>query len=261
MEMNCKVALIGYGYLSSSLHRALESKGIEVAKIYNRSANRLKGLSDAVATTDSNTFLDSLDEVDLVVEIAHPDVSNMMGEQILLQTNYMPCSVAALANDRLKEKLLETAMAANTKLFLPHGAVVGMDNLVEAQDNWEAVSITFRKPSVSLDLGDVPEGDELVLFEGSVRKIAEKYPRNVNAMVACALATVGLDVAVGRLVVDTRLDNILRGEFEFTGKDGSRLTIIKEEPAAGVSSTGMVTSLQGSVLRALGHGTGIMGYV
>jgi len=70
-------------------------------------------------------------------------------------------------------------------------------------------------------------------------------------MVACALATVGTDAARARFIADRRLNNVLRGEFEFKGKDGSSLSIIKEEPAVGVSSPGMITSILGSVLRAL----------
>jgi hypothetical protein len=54
------------------------------------------------------------------------------------------------------------------------------------------------------------------------------------------------------MYADSRFGNVLRGEFEFTGRDGSRLTIIKEEPGVGVSGVGMINSIKGSVLRALG---------
>jgi aspartate dehydrogenase len=251
MNKQQNLGIIGYGYLGKSLHQALAESDIHVSCVYNRSAERLVGLPDSIATTDVEEFVDAAANVDLVVELAHPDISRHMGEQILERTSYMPCSVAALADDQLKEKLLATALAAETRLLIPHGAVVGIDNLVECRDNWQAVTITFRKPPGSIDLQEEPEGDETVLFEGSVREIAKKFPRNVNAMVACALATVGLDVAVARMIADRSLDNVLRGEFEFLGKDGSRLLIVKQEPAVGVSSPGMINSLKGSVLRAL----------
>jgi aspartate dehydrogenase len=245
------LGIIGYGYLGKSLHQALARSDIHVGCAYNRSAERLVGLPDSIATTDTEEFIDAAADLDLVVELAHPDISRHMGKRILERTSYMPCSVAALADDRLKQKLLATALAAGTRLLIPHGAVVGIDNLVECRDNWQEVTITFRKPPGSIDLEEEPESDEAILFEGSVRDIAEKFPRNVNAMVACALATVGLDAAVARMIADRRLDNVLRGEFEFLGKDGSRLLVTKEEPAVGVSSPGMINSLKGSVLRAL----------
>ncbi len=251
MKKQHKIGILGYGYLGKSVYDALAGTGIEVARVYNRSAERMAGLPDSIATTKREEFMDAVASLDLVVELAHPDISRELGEAILQLANYMPCSVAALADDDLKTRLLQTAAAAGTRLMIPHGAVVGIDNLIEARDNWQAVSITFRKPAASLELQDESGEDETILFDGSVRDIAEKFPRNVNAMVACALATVGPDIARARMIMDRRLDNVLRGEFEFIGKDGSRLTIVKQEPAVGVSSPGMVTSILGSVRRAL----------
>ena len=164
----------------------------------------------------------------------------------------MPCSVSALADDDLRGRLLATARESGTRLFVPHGAVVGLDNLLEARAMWSSATITFRKPPASIDVAGKNLQGEVVLFEGSAYEIARKFPRSVNAMVACALATVGLGATVTRMIADSRLQGVLRGEFEFTGKDGSRLTIVKEEPARGVSSTGMVNSIRGSLLRALG---------
>ncbi len=112
-------------------------------------------------------------------------------------------------------------------------------------------AITFRKPPASIDVSaSAGRGDSAV--RGIAREIAGKFPRSVNAMVACALATVGLDATTTRMVADRRCGNVLRGEFEFTGANGSRLTIIKEEPGVGVSGVGMMHSIRGSVLRALG---------
>jgi aspartate dehydrogenase len=248
-----KIGIIGYGYLGGSLHRALEGSEIMVSRIFNRSPHNLAEVPDGIATTDMDAFLESLGELDLVVELAHPDISREFGEQILQCTNYLLCSVTALADDDLRERLVATAIESDTHLLIPHGAVTGMDSLLEAGDNWQSASITFRKPPDSIDLEEALQQDETILFDGSVREVAAKFPRNVNAMVACALATVGLDAARGRFVADRRLKNRVCGEFEFTGKDGARLTIIKEEPASGVSGTGMIGSLRGSVIRALGQ--------
>jgi len=261
MKSRHKLGLIGYGYLGKALHQSLEDTQIEVTRVYNRTAARLADLPATVGTTSMESFVGGAADLDLVVEVAHPDISRTMGERILQHTNYMPCSVAALANDQLKDQLLATACSAGTRLLIPHGAVVGIDNLLEARENWNDVTITFRKPPDSLGLEKEPEADETVLFNGSVREIAEKFPRNVNAMVACALATVGPDAAVARIVADRRQGNVLRGEFEFRGKDGSRLSIVKAEPAAGVSSPGMITSLKGSVLRALGQSLDALEFV
>ena len=246
-----KLAIAGYGYLGKSLCSAFQSTNISVAKIYNRSPEPLSGLPQSLATTAQKEFLTSIVGLDLIVELAHPDITRKMGESILQQADYMPCSITAFADDKLIDRLLSVASESGTRLYIPHGAVVGLDNLIETRDNWEQAKITFRKPPASIGMPNAPQADETILFEGSVREIADKFPRNVNAMVACALATVGLDTARARIVADRRQGNVLRGEFEFIGKDGSRLSIAKEEPAVGVSSPGMVSSIKGSILRAL----------
>lgn len=249
--MTKKIGIIGYGFIGESLYEYLQKTDIEVAAVYNRSAEKIQALPGSLAFSEMKDFMMQVRELDLVVELAHPDISRDWGRPILENCDYMPCSVTALANKELKETLLTAAKMSGTRLLVPHGAVVGIDNIYEARDNWEDVTITFRKPPAAIDLDNELESEETVLFEGPVTEIAEKYPRNVNAMVACALATVGTDVATARFVADSSMNNMLRGEFEFRGKDGSRLSIIKEEPAVGVSGAGMVTSIIGSVLRAL----------
>ena len=250
MSKKYKLGIIGYGYLGSSLHQSLAETEIEVCSIYNRSQERLSGVVGVPCTTSMDNFIQSISGLDLVVELAHPQISQEFGEAILQKCHYMPCSVAALADDRILNSLKEKAAISGTRLLVPHGAVVGIDNLFEARENWEEACITFRKPPDSLGIQEKEENDETILFDGSVKDVAIKFPRNVNAMVACALATVGVEKARARIISDRRTNNMLRGEFEFRGKDGSRLHIVKEEPAVGVSSPGMITSIVGSVLRA-----------
>jgi aspartate dehydrogenase len=246
-----QIGIVGYGFIGRSLHEALTGSGVEVALVHDHRAENLAAVPHAMAVTDPDAFVDRLADLDLVVEAAHPDVSVRMGARILSKTDYMPCSAAALADDDLREALLAVARSAGTNLYIPHGAIVGIDNLIEARANWQSATITFRKPPASIDAAGQVSEDEVLLFAGSAREIARKFPRSVNAMVACALATVGLDATNTRMIADRRLGEMLRGEFELVGKDGSRLMIIKEEPAKGVSSTGMIVSIKGSVLRAL----------
>jgi aspartate dehydrogenase len=252
MSSRYRVGMVGHGFIGRSLYRSFAESAVDIVSVYDQLEANIADLSAAVATADAETFLERLDGLDLVVEVAHPDVSAQIGRRILDKTSYMPCSVVALADESLRNELLACARRAGTKLYLPHGAVVGMDNLLEAREMWQSVTITFRKPPASIDASCAAQADETLLFEGSVREIAGKYPRSVNAMVACALATVGLDATRARMFADRRLGNVLRGEFEFVGVNGSRLTIVKEEPGVGVSGVGMVNSIRGSVLRALG---------
>ena len=246
------IGIVGHGYIGRALYRALAGSQIDVVSVYDEVKSNIADLPASIACSSAGEFVERVTGLDLVVETAHPVVSAQIGVQVLSRTNYMPCSMVALADDELRNQLLAMARQAGTRLYAPHGAVVGMDNLIEAREHWSSVNITFRKPPASIDGAAESQNDETLLFEGSVREIAKKFPRSVNAMVACALATVGLDVTSARMFADRRLGNVLRGEFEFIAKNGARLSIIKEEPGVGISGVGMMNSIKSSIFRALG---------
>ncbi|MDZ4731743.1 MAG: aspartate dehydrogenase domain-containing protein [Xanthomonadales bacterium] len=252
MTAQYQIGIIGFGFIGSSLYKALSATDINVASVLDPDSEEMAALPAAIGTTDRARFLESAGSLDLVVEVAHPQVTVSMGHDVLRKTSYMPCSMVALANDELLDSLLTTARECGTQLFIPHGAVAGMDNFLDCREKWQSAEVTFRKPPTSIDKGGEHEGGEVVLFEGSARDIAEMFPRSVNSMVTFALATLGLDNTLTRIIADPSLDKMLVGEFKAVGKDGSRLTVFKNEPAVGVSSTGMVDSIKGSVIRALG---------
>ena len=93
----------------------------------------------------------------------------------------------------------------------------------------------------------------------AVRDIAVHYPHNVNAMVACALATVGLDRCRARLVADPAIDH-LELAVEARGRDGSSLSICRRQPARGVSGSEMAAAVYSSVCR-VGGLSGAMAFV
>ena len=94
--------------------------------------------------------------------------------------------------------------------------------------------ITFRKHPRNIDFaltGMDPAAitGPTIVYEGPVRGIAPLFPRNVNTMVACALATIGLDRCQARLIADPALD-VAVAEVEATGRSGARLTTAKQGP-------------------------------
>ena len=62
---------------------------------------------------------------DLVVEMAHPDVTRAWALKILEKTNYLFISVTAIADAELEAAIKECALNNNTRAYVPHGGVVG----------------------------------------------------------------------------------------------------------------------------------------
>lgn len=256
---NVRIGLIGFGFIGAGLYRAItgrELDGLEVAFVWNRSADKLAGVPAQLVLADIANFADTAP--DLIIESAHPDLTRGHGEAFLAQCDYMPFSVTALADDGLHHRLMASASAHRHRLIIPQGALVGTDALLGWRHMWRDVMSTFRKHPNNIDLSMLDRRaedirTETVVFDGTVREIAPLFPRNVNTMVTCALATVGIDRCRGRMIADPALDHAV-AEVEAWGKDGSHLMTVKQQPMVGVSGTEMLASALRSLQKATGTG-------
>jgi predicted dinucleotide-utilizing enzyme len=241
-----RIAVLGYGFIGSNLNKGIaERDDLEVVGIYNRDPWRLEEL-------DSDLRIHDLKDVggldpDVVIEAAHPDITRQFGSKFLAFADYMPLSVTALADDDLFESLKRSAEINGNRMLIPHGALVGLDSLLEWRDHWKDVSVTFRKSPRNIDFSNVDvDASEIdgttTLYDGPARGIAARYPRNVNTIITAALATVGLDRLRARLIADPGLD-VAIAEVEAIGVDGSQLQTVRRQPAVGVSGTEMFASL------------------
>ena len=251
-----RVGLIGFGSIGSRVYRRIAdepSLGLDVAFVHNRSEAALQAIPAALrlgAIAELPRFAP-----DLVVEMAHPSYTQRWGEQILAHADYLPLSVTALADDALRERLVASARDAGTTLAVPHGALMGLDSLREWRHAWQDVTISFFKHPSNIDFSEsgvdpasVSADGDTVLYDGPARAIAALYPRNVNTMITCALATVGLDRCRARLVASPSL-TVAVAEVVARGRDGSLLTMRKEQPAIGVSGSEMFESQFASIVR------------
>ena len=256
-----RVGIAGFGYIGRYVYERMLAEpeaGLAPAFIWNRSPERLDGLPETLVLEDLAKAADR--HADLIVEVAHPQVTREFGAQFLKTADYMPLSVSALVDAELEATLTEACDGAGTRLLIPHGALVGVDNLVEGQENWDEVTITFEKHPASIDFAESglePNLNErTVVFEGTAREVGRLFPRNVNTMVTCGLATVGLDKCRAVLISDPSL-KIGIADVVAKGADGALLHMHKEQEMSGVSGTELLGSLYSSIRRAVGQGPGL----
>lgn len=257
-----RIGLVGYGYIGSYVYEQITTRpelGLDIAFVHNRSLGRVAGLPSGHILEDLGAFAGR--NPDLVVEVAHPDITRGYGRAFLEAADYMPLSLAAFADAELEAGLLETARTAGTRLFVPHGAVVGLDAVEEGRETWEEVGMVMKKPVRSLDFSDAPGIDpeaitaETTLFDGTAREICPLYPRNVNSHAALALAGIGFDRTRSVLIADPALEVSII-EVEARG-GGVEISIRRENPMKGVSGVMTLVSTLASIGRAKGDAPGL----
>lgn len=250
-----RIGLIGYGYIGRYIYEQITTRpelGLQIGFVHNRSPEKVADLPADVVLPDLADFANR--RVDLVVELAHPDVTRQHGAAFLEQTDYMPLSLTAFADAELNDRLQSIARGRGTRIFVPHGAVIGLDALEEGRDTWEEVSIVMEKPVRSLDLSADPDHDaeqitgRTTLFEGTAGEICPRYPRNVNSHAAVALAGIGFERTHSVLIADPALEASI---IELKARGGGvEVSIRRENPMQGVSGVMTLMSSLASIGRA-----------
>jgi aspartate dehydrogenase len=184
----------------------------------------------------------------LVVECAGQDAVRSYAPEVLGSgTCLMIISTGALAEPDFLEHLVEVS-APPAQLLVPAGAIAGLDGLGALKlAGLNKVAYTSTKPPIAwrgtpaeqiLDL-DALESPT-VFFEGSAREAALKYPKNANLAATVALAGLGFERTMVRLVADpSALGNT--GIVEVESEIGS-MSVVMAGRASGNPKTSASTA-------------------
>jgi aspartate dehydrogenase len=196
-----RIGLAGFGFIGSFLYERLkENKDIQVAAVW-------EPVSEKTVSLDSQLVCEDLDDLgsrplDLIVEAAHADVVMDMWPRIKSGADLMISSMTSLANPEFHSRMKYEAEQNGQKIFLPHGAVLGLDGLRDGRYLLETVSITTTKHPQNLGLAGSKIEELEVVFEGSTLDACKKFPRNVNVHAAIALAGIGFEATRSKVIAD-----------------------------------------------------------
>ena len=257
-----RIGIIGFGQIGSSLYRMIghdPDLSLQVSFIHESSPEAAAGIPAELYLPSVADF--SPDQVDLVVEAAHPEAVRQHAATILAGTDLMIMSVSSLGDQDLEEKLKKACRESGTNLFIPHGATLGLDGLRDGLSIWEEISITMRKNPRNLNFEAAPhlKPDEdagvVVLYDGPSRAILPLFPKNVNSHATLALATLGMDKTRSILISDPGIDESVIA-IKAQGA-GTSIRIERRNPIKGVTGKLTILSVIASIKNVLGRGDGL----
>ncbi len=191
-----KIGIIGFGSIGSFLAKNLSKEILWVADISPEARKRFK--SAGLKCKFYSKIPAKCGGANLVVEAASQKAVPLLA-RCLHHSDVMMMSVGALADERLQKQLVSVAMTNKRKIYLPSGAIGGMDAISSVGGKLELLLLETTKPPASLGRNDKAR---TVVFEGSAGEACRLYPQNVNVSATLSLAGIGFGRTVVRIVSD-----------------------------------------------------------
>lgn len=197
-----KLGIIGCGAIGTDVAKAADTMDdIEKIYLFDSNAAAAEKLCSLLKKASIKTVDGFLKEVDVVFEAASQQAVTQYAAAILeAQKDLIIMSIGSLFDDMFRKKLEHIARKHHRKIYLPSGAVCGIDGVLAANvEKLDSVTLVTTKPPASL--GTSVE-NRTIVFEGTAREAVKKFPRNINVAACLSLAGVGFDETKVEIVAD-----------------------------------------------------------
>ena len=219
-----KIGIMGCGSIAKTLvNFKLNNKlNVDLASFYDLNLENAKSLAQMINAQTFDSLEDLIENSDLILESASQAAVRDSVPQILESgTDVIIMSVGALLDENFKSQLESIAKKSGAKIYLPTGAITGIDTVKAAKmGEIESVSLITRKPPISLGLDECEE--EIVLFDGKASDAVKEFPKNIFVSSTLSLAS-GMDADV-KIIADPDIDRNTH-EIHLKGTFGEFVTV------------------------------------
>lgn len=239
-----KVGLLGCGAIGTQIALAIDSGKIpaKITHVFDDSKEASSKLVEKLSNKPvivENSHLLSSNPVDIVVEAASQDAVKDTALSVLQnKKDLMIMSVGALLDESVYEILSDACKDFKKTIYLPSGAIAGLDGIKSVQTELDSLSITTTKHPRSLkgakffensdvDLDSL--NSETVIFEGSAKEAVSLFPANINVAALLSLTGIGSEQTRVKIVADPKTDKNTH-HIEARGKFGKMTFIIENFP-------------------------------
>lgn len=254
-----KVGLVGCGTIGSELARAIDSGKIPNAILTsvfdvvagNATALKSKLLTPPQAYSEFSEFLES--DIDIVVEAASQRAVSSFAKLIVAsQKDLMIMSVGALADNVFMIDLMTEAHKKGSSIYIPSGAIAGIDAIRSVKHLIETVSLTTTKNPNALAGAPFFEGkgatrpedikERTMIYSGPASEAVKLFPANVNVAAVLSLAGVGPEKTLVRIIADPSA-RTNKHEISATGSFGEIQISVNNVPSPGNPKTSFLAVL------------------
>lgn len=214
------IGLMGCGTIGTHLAMAIDSGRVANASltglfdIVDGNARALKTRLKSTPQVYDNfdRFVDS--NADIIIEAASQQAVKNFAKRILESgKDLMVMSVGALADTLFLAELLQLTPIRNgqSKIYVPSGAIAGIDAIRSVRHIADSISITTKKSPKALagapffttrnvSLDNITKVTEI--YEGSAVEAVKLFPANVNVAAVLSLAGIGVEKTMVRILAD-----------------------------------------------------------
>lgn len=260
--MHRRIGIIGCGTIGTELALAIDKSHVKNANIvflFDSITNASLDLRDKLKNypsvfSKSSQLISSspFEEADIIVEAASQAAVKTFAKKIVSSNkSLMIMSIGALSDAHLLKELYNTVIKHDSHIYLPTGAIAGIDALCSVKQHLDFVMLTTTKNPKSLagapffDLTNIrleTIRKRKLLYDGDASNAIKMFPTNINVAVLLSLAGVGTEKTRVRVIADPNVD---RNEHEIIarGKFGEILIVVRNVPSLHNPKTSYLASL------------------
>ena len=241
---NLKICVIGCGSIGTEIAFAVSSgrvPNMTVRSIFDidkaRARKLLSVLNEDVIISDSITEIINDEKIDLVVECVSPSfVSNNAIEILQSGISMLILSSGALIDKNFYEKVNQACNFKDVQVYIPSGAVGGIDTIKAVKTLLKTVTIVTTKPPKALlgapgfkEYENSIIDEKFTVFEGSAIEAVKLFPSNLNVSATISIVGVGPERTRVKVIADPNSsDNI--HEIYVTSEAGDFMFKFQNKP-------------------------------
>jgi len=243
---NEKIGIIGFGAIGQEIYKKISKKiinGYNIVGIFSNDINS-KNISKNIKCKTFEQLLKK--KPNIIIEAASVKACKDYAEITLRnKIDFVCLSVCSFADKFFFKKIFSLTKKINNKVYIPTGAVAGLDAISSASLSKELryVKLVQRKPpNVLLSISELKKvNKEVILSRSTARKACKEFPKNSNIAATLAICGIGFDKTKVIVIADPKVKKNI-AEIEAFGKFG-KLKVILENNLSSNPKTSRLTAM------------------